>query len=198
MSDAFTAFIAAKIHRLQNGYLANEASAVRSLAVLRKATGKAPGTDPELWELTLAELPENFQGRTRNPTPAEWATHITLTLYSVHQQGKKSKPMHVQGIKFGRVIRELSDHNLSASSVKRRFDALATASSPLEVQHHLGSLIRILRDAETPIDHVRLADDLRQLLIPGQHKFVLLRWGREFAYFKPSIDQVATELPDVG
>lgn len=192
MSDQFTTFIAAKVNQLQRGYLANEAIAVRTMAHLRNATNKAPGTDPELWSITLEDLPSTDQGRGQHASPSEWASHISLSLFAVHQQGKKSKGMHDPGVRFGRVIRGLSDHGMSADAVKRRFDALATASSPLEVQHHLGALVRILRNADASIDYVRLADDLRRLLIPGQHKPVLLQWGRDFAYSKPT---VSTEQP---
>ncbi|MFJ6415574.1 type I-E CRISPR-associated protein Cse2/CasB [Paeniglutamicibacter sp. NPDC091659] len=195
MSDQFTSFIAAKITQLQRGYLNNEATAVRTMAHLRKATNRAPGTDPELWGVTLEDLPTAHQGRGQHASAAEWAAHISLSLYSVHQQGKKSKGMHESSVRFGRVVRGLSDHGMSADAVKRRFDALATASSPLEVQHHLGSLVRILRDADASIDYVRLADDLRRLLIPGQHKPVLLQWGRDFAYSKPTTTTTSSEQP---
>lgn len=186
MSDQFTSFIATKISHLQRGYLNNESTAVRTLAQLRKATNRAPGTDPELWSVTLEGLPTTQQGHGQQASPAEWASHIALSLYAVHQQGKRSKGMHEPSVRFGRVIRDLSEHGMSYDSVKRRFDALATASSPLEVQHHLGSLVRILRDADATIDYVRLADDLRRLLIPGNHKAVLLQWGRDFSYANPA------------
>jgi CRISPR system Cascade subunit CasB len=195
MSDQFTSFIAAKISQLQRGYLNNEAMAVRTMAHLRKATNRAPGTDPELWTVTLEDLPTAHQGRGHHASAAEWASHISLSLYAVHQQGKKSKGMHEPSVRFGRVVRGLSDHGMSPEAVKRRFDALATASSPLEVQHHLGALVRILRDADASIDYVRLADDLRRLLIPGLHKPVLLQWGRDFAYSKPPTPTTSSEQP---
>jgi CRISPR system Cascade subunit CasB len=56
--------------------------------------GKNPGEIPEVWEVTLAELPEGLDYTVLNkkgdyiPSYEAWAIHIALSLYALHQQGK--------------------------------------------------------------------------------------------------------------
>ena len=63
------------------------------LADLRRGVGRTPGELPELWGAFLQDMPEELQSATGNPTYAEWAIYLALTLYALHQQGQTS-PMH--------------------------------------------------------------------------------------------------------
>lgn len=156
------------------------------LARLRRAVGKPPGWDPDLWELTLSEVP----GRAVSdaPTAEERAVHTALTLYAVHQQSRP-EPMHVRGHGLGRAVRSLASATQAESAVRRRFDAAATATSFDEEVHHLRGLVTQLRAHRVPLDYGLLADDLYQLQDPRKVDGVRLRWGRQ--YYRIDSDDAA-------
>jgi CRISPR system Cascade subunit CasB len=80
------AFIKFKINGLSGNK--NESAVKATLAKLRRGIGKAPGSNPELWEATLEGIPEALIGKNGGPSYGEWAVHTALTLYATHQQGK--------------------------------------------------------------------------------------------------------------
>ena len=79
-------------------------------------------------------------------SPAEWAIYTALTLYALHQQGQSSS-MHRSGNGLGYAVHKLAapEKSPEESSVFRRFNALATASSAEELAHHLRGIIQLLR-----------------------------------------------------
>lgn len=147
------------------------------LARLRRAVGKPPGWDPDLWELTLSDVPGRVVSDA--PTNQERAVHTALTLYAVHQQSRP-EPMHVRGHGLGRAVRSLASATQAESAVRRRFDAAATATTFEEAVHHLRGLITQLRAHRVPLDYGQLADDLHQLQDPRRADAVRLRWGRQY------------------
>lgn len=147
------------------------------LARLRRAVGKPPGWDPELWELTLADVPGRIGSDA--PTTQERAVHTAITLYAVHQQSRP-ETMHVRGYGLGRSVCLLASATQAESAVRRRFDAAATATSFDEVVHHLRGLVTQLRSHRVPLDYGQLADDLLQLQDPRKVDAVRLRWGRQY------------------
>ena len=147
------------------------------LARLRRAVGKPPGWDPELWELTLSGVPGRVVSDA--PTVEERAVHTAITLYAVHQQSRP-EPMHVRGHALGNAMRSLASATQAESDVRRRFDATATATSFDEAVHHLRGLITQLRSHRVPLDYGLLADDLLQLQDPRTADAVRLRWGRQY------------------
>lgn len=75
-----------RIRRLQS---LSEHPRRAALANLRRGVGRAPGELPELWGSFLADMPEEFFGRGGAPSEAEWAVYLALTLYALHQQGRR-------------------------------------------------------------------------------------------------------------
>ena len=75
-------FVNGKIWHLLNS---RDESYVRaSLAKLRRGIGKKPGSIPNIGEFTMEGLPEEFLTRTDEPTYAQWAVHMALTLFALH------------------------------------------------------------------------------------------------------------------
>jgi CRISPR system Cascade subunit CasB len=70
-------------------------------------------------------------------------------------------------------------------AITRRFMAVATAQSINEVLFHVRGLITQLRREKQPLDYAMFAEDVFNLLTPGQENRVRLAWGREF-YRTPS------------
>ena len=186
--------ISQRISRLQAKYLANKESAPRAtLAHLRAAATRPPGSVPAVWELTIDGLP-GLTAYTRDETTrTERASHLALTLYGTHQQSR-TVPMHVKEIGLGHAVRRLGPRGSSTeTTVRRRFDAVATATTFEGITHHLRALVGQLRAAKIPLDYGQLADDLLWLQNPTTSDRVRLRWARQYY----AMTEGTTESPAV-
>ena len=174
------AYVKRQISRMLNS--GNESRVKADLAHLRRGIGRVPGSMPELWEITLAGLPENLMSKDGNPTKAEWAVHTALTLFALHQQGKNLKTacMDQEGSGLGAAVGRLVKKEDDLPRIKRRFDAAATADSPAEFAHHLRGLIQIMRAEGIPLDYRALARDLYFYQFQDARDGVRLRWGQDF------------------
>lgn len=169
-----------RLDRLQKAYLRESPSARADLARLRRGLGKAAGSVPEIWALTVGAVPPRLAWDRDEPSFAEQAAHAALTLYAVHQQSKPV-PMHVRGVSFGHAVGRLrSSGQFSEEAVTRRFMAAATAGSAEGALIHLRGLITQLRTERIGFDYAAFADDLVGLLTPGRAQQVRLAWGRAF------------------
>lgn len=173
------------------------------LAELRRGVGRQPGDLPALWGSFLSELPrelwgkESTTGECREPSEAEWAVYLALTLYALHQQGEENISMNEKGCTLGRAVRQLAQNSVTAvqdwteSSVLRRFNALATADSMPEVSHHLRGMIQLLRRDGLKLDYPQLAAELYQFQFPEGAANVRLQWGRDL--YRMNADTPETE-----
>jgi CRISPR system Cascade subunit CasB len=154
-----------------------------ALARLRRGAGKTPAETPEIWDLTLANLPEKLQAAGDEDSFAEQAIHTALTLYALHRQGQ-NRSMSESGAKsLGAAARGLvSPDRGNEQAIKRRFDAIITAKDLPELAHHARALVQLLRAAAPPIrlDYPRFARDLYNYQYPGSQHAMRLRWGRDF------------------
>ena len=158
------------------------------LAELRRGVGHQPGDLPALWGSFLQELPKELWGREtaagecREPSEAEWAVYLALTLYALHQQGEENISMNEKGCTLGRAVRLLA-----------RFNALATADSMPEVSHYLRGMVQLFRGNEPKLklDYPRLAVELYRFQLPDQAANVRLQWGRDL--YQMNADTPETE-----
>ena len=89
--------------------------------------------------------------------------------------------MHVKEIGLGHAVRRLGPRGSSTeTTVRRRFDAVATATTFEGAAHHLRALVGQLRAAKIPLDYGQLADDLLWLQNPTTSHRVRLRWARQY------------------
>lgn len=184
------------LHRLQSGYLRNVPVARAQLARLRRGLGKPAGSVPEIWDLTIAIVPQSLRWDRDEPSHAEEAAHAVLTLFALHQQSL-TVTAHVPGVTFGRAVGLLRhDSTRSEDAVTRRFMAAATGESISEVLTHVRGLITQLRSAGWGIDYARFADDLTGLLNPARAQTVRLAWGRDFYRSTPEVTDIETTAPD--
>lgn len=186
----------------------NNAPKVRAtLARLRRGVSVAPGVDPDIWDVTLSELPEEIVSQSGIPTRGEWAVQIALTLFALHQQGKdiKSECMHFEDIKsesktmistndksrltssmmphsFGSAVRQLAGEKDSDSfkSVRRRFNATVTSESIEEFAHHLRNMIQLMKAKNIKLDYVALTREIYLFQNPENRDTLRLRWGQDF------------------
>ena len=168
-----------------------------ALANLRRGVGRLPGELPELWGSFLQDMPQEFFSRSGEPTAAEWAVYLALTLYAMHQQGHET-PMCIPGEGLGRAVRRLSDRkgeDPQDSGAYRRFCALITAGSMEELSHHLRGLIQLLSSEGLALDYPQLALDLYLLQLTDSASRVKLRWGQEY-FYQPKDDAEELERKD--
>ncbi|WP_294413419.1 type I-E CRISPR-associated protein Cse2/CasB [uncultured Ruminococcus sp.] len=153
------------------------------LARLRRGAGKAPGEIPELWGEFLNGIPEEMYGRYGEPSRAEWAVYLALTMYALHQQGN-SESIHSDGMTLGKAAAKLMTENSDdeRERVLRRFGPIVTAKDMYELSHHLRCLIQLLASKGIRLDYVQLADDIYQFQFDSERKKIQLKWGRDFYY----------------
>lgn len=174
------AVVGTRISALQKGYLANRSDSVATLARLRRAVGKPPGSVLEILDYTTAaEFIEGWRGD--EPSWAEVAAHHAMSLYAIHQQSQRT-PMHVRDRSLGTAVRRLipADDYKPDHAVARRFAILGTADELSELIHHLRGMVQLLRAAGIAIDYGRLTEDLLTWQHSGGPDRVRLRWGRDF------------------
>ncbi|WP_182170568.1 type I-E CRISPR-associated protein Cse2/CasB [Flaviflexus equikiangi] len=168
---------------LQRQFLeAENPSARRTLAVLRRAVDEEPGENPEVWQLVLEALPERFIGQRDEPTAGEWAGHLALTLYAIHQRGN-TRPVHIPGISFGSAAGTLMRGR--TASTKRSYDALLSATNFPTRRHYLRALVGLMATDSTStnaigLDYGRLASDIYRLQFAQYRPSLLRAWGRDF------------------
>jgi CRISPR system Cascade subunit CasB len=157
------------------------------LAKLRRAVGKETGTVPDVWELTL-DLPSELAGKTDEPSYAENAAFIALTLYAMHAQGSKENANvhNADAGSLGKAAARLKTKNPeNEKGIKRRFDALATAKNHNEIANHARGIIQLLKAGGIALDYARFAKDIFLLQLHDPAKNVKLGWGRDYYSYIP-------------
>ena len=116
------------------------------MARLRRGAGRTPGELPELWGEFLNGMPEQFLSINGEPSYAEWAIYLSLTMFALHQQGKTDSA-HSEGISLGIAAARLmeNDTDEERERVLRRFGPVVTAKDMPELSHHLRCLIQLFR-----------------------------------------------------
>lgn len=188
--QALHADVAARITRLQEGYLdrrgpAAQASAQGDLARLRAADPADPVGRPDIWQVTSDATSDLISPRNGpdEPTAAESARHCAMVLYALHQQGK-DQPMHRAKVGFAQAVRVLGSKRAAAGeesdpSVRGRFDQVILASTLAVRAEHLKSLVRMMRSEDVGFDYCRLAVDLYDMSTPDGARRVRLAWARD-------------------
>ena len=87
-----------------------------ALAKLRRGIGKKPGEMPELWGVFLNKMSPELFSRTGEPSRAEWAIYISLTMFALHQQGS---PLRMRG-KEVLVLEVVADQGITPAYAGKR------------------------------------------------------------------------------
>lgn len=178
--DILTGFLESRIKQLY--HINNESGTRVAFAKMRRGLGKSPSANPEIWDITFTGMPEVLMGKGPEPSYGEWAVHLVLTLFSVHQQGKNIQTEQVfeKGAYLGKAMRKLIRSEEDETRIKRRFDQLITSDSLGELSNHLRSVIQLFKAEGIGLDYVALGRDLYSYQIPNLRDGVRLKWGRDF------------------
>jgi CRISPR system Cascade subunit CasB len=149
------------------------------LAKLRRAAGTPPGESADVWEVTLGILPSELAEKDREK--AEFAVHTALTLFGVHQQGSRES-VNEKNVGFGKAVKSIvAPDRSNEEGVRRRFNALATASEFTELAYHARGLVQLMRTRGSGFDYPRFAEELyRYQFSTEQRDYVRMSWGRDF------------------
>lgn len=156
------------------------------LAKLRRGAGKVPGELPELWGEFLNGIPEKYLSKNNDePSRAEWAIYLALTMFALHQQGNSSS-VHAEGKSLGAGAVQLmeNDTDEERKRVLRRFGPVVTAKDMAELSHHLRCLIQLFSSKGVVLDYAMLAEDIYKFQFDDKRKGVQLKWGQDFYYKK--------------
>lgn len=153
------------------------------LARLRRCVGKDIRDSEESWAVTLGDLPEDLCGRPSgdgfDPSRAEKAVHIALTLFALHMQGRKDSAQQ-DDRSFASAIRSVMNES-NMDGIKRRFDSMVTSTDLNELAYHARGLVQIMRSSgDVRFDYAAFARDLYYYQTPNGQRNVLIRWGENF------------------
>lgn len=182
--QAVKVHVASKLHALGAGIASGTSTSKAHLARLRRAVNESPGAVPEVWGITLGDLPPRLVGSTDAPSAGETAVHNALALFAIQQQGK-SELMHRQSQGLGSAVRQYiltkdpQNGFDEESPILRRFNALSTSDSVDELLWHLRSLITQLRGESVPLDFAELAANIHDFHFYDSRDTVRLNWGRQ-------------------
>jgi len=173
-------FVAKKIGWLTSSMPNLEPRQRAALAKLRRGVGCEPGELPEVWDITLADLPEELLGSDGEVSQAEQAIHTSLTLFALHQQGK-AYSVSLKKVSFGSAVRKLVQPDKgNEQTIKRRFDAALTSKDFQEFARHARSLILIAKANDICLDYPKFAKDLYKYQNPDLRTKIMLEWGQYF------------------
>ena len=178
--DTLAQYVGRRAAALQRAYAADEATAVATLARLRRVVPTGPHLDPDAWDI-FEGIPEILTWDRDEPTYAELAAIAALTLFATHQQSRRGHPMHAPGREhsLGRAVDQLN-RVADSQGVERRFRALTRAADLTAVLQHLRGLVSQLRSQLIPLDYGALARDLYLVQYPDSRRGVRVRWMRDF------------------
>lgn len=191
MINAIQDYIEKKIFSISQNLDSGNSKA--ELANLRRGIGKKPGEIPQLWGSFLLELPEKLMSKTGEPSKAEWAVYIALTMYAMHQQGN-SESVHKSGYEYslGRSVKKLVKSEDDEARIRRRFEVMALSGDMAELSHHLRCIIQLLKtDNSIKLDYADLAKDIYLFQFEDKADRVRLKWGQD--YFRIVNNEEKTE-----
>ena len=131
------------------------------LARLRSSIGKPLEEAGDVWPLLFENMPKQYLGRYGEETPEEQAVYMTLQLYAMCMQGTSGTVISDPSFKgtIGMSLRNGRDPD-DSRALDRRFNALITADTFAELEHHLRQLMKIVKSKkEMTVNFGRLADD---------------------------------------
>ena len=184
LTKQLSEFVSWRIQWLSS--MTRESQVKATLANLRRGVGKTPGELPELWGTLFQNFPKalNEKASEIEPSKAEWAAYLSLTLYALHQQGHDIEKENMQrdGVGLGTAVRRLVPEGEAEenSSIFSRFQTLATSSDIKELAHHLRGIIQLLNQGKIGLDYVKLSEDLYRYQFEDSRNGVRLKWGRQY------------------
>lgn len=118
---------------------------------------------------------------TTEPSKAEWAIYIALTMYALHQQGH-SEPVNKQGYEYflGQAVGKLVKSTDDLERIQKRFSVVALSSNMTELSYYLRCIIRLLSDENIFLDYAELTKELFLFQFDNRTDSIRLKWGQDF------------------
>lgn len=179
MKEAVKNFVQRKIEAMEKSLDMGKTKA--DLAQLRKGIGKRPGELPELWGMIFKDLPEKLMSKSVQPSYAEWAIYISLTLFAVHQQGNGEAVFsNEDDFRLGRAVRKLVHSEDDEERIQFRFRLVALSDDMEELSYRMKTIVRLLSAENIKLNYADLAADLYSFQFESAADAVRLKWGQDF------------------
>ncbi|MEW2131035.1 type I-E CRISPR-associated protein Cse2/CasB [Streptomyces sp. NPDC005435] len=159
------------------------ADAGADLAALRAGLGEEAGTVPAMWGFYRTTMGSDLRVRGAL-TRALTAEHAALSLFGLHQQGRRQS-VHTPGVSPGAACRLLlaQGDGVGQAALEERLGILLTSADAGELAHHLRSLVPLLRKAGIGLDYDLLRRALRNWddpQRPDAQPGLRSMWDRDF------------------
>lgn len=163
-----------------------------NLAKLRHGIGKMPGEMPELWDVFFNKMSPELFSKSNEPSMAEWAIYISLTMFALHQQGS-TEAVHCEGRSLGSAAADLMEEKTDENRerIMRRFGPVVTAKDMPELSHHIRGLVPLttLRFGVRADKEDVLLKDFHTVQVPGEkHPEVSYRYYLSDAAFLVALE----------
>lgn len=199
-SNATSAKIMQITNRIINELTSQQNTSIEKMyfALLRKSIGQPLGRFPDVLQLLLNEMPEEFLGYEDRLSYEEEAILTTLQLFALYQQGTSSTSNETQKENsestvskynnIGTSLKALRKDENDRKAADRRFNTLITSTTYEELIYQLRHLLKLLksREGNTTIDWGILAKDLYYFLL-GYKNNLRLSWAR--SYYRQNISK---------
>lgn len=163
-----------------------------ALANLRRGIGKKPGEMPELWDVFFNKMSPELFSKSNEPSMAEWAIYISMTMFALHQQGS-TEAVHCEGRSLGSAAADLMEEKTDENRerIMRRFGPVVTAKDMPELSHHIRGLVPLttLRFGVRANKEDVLLKDFHTVQVPGEkHPEVSYRYYLSDAAFLVALE----------
>ena len=163
-----------------------------ALANLRRGIGKKPGEMPELWDVFFNKMSPELFSKSNEPSMAEWAIYISMTMFALHQQGS-TEAVHCEGRSLGSAAADLMEEKTDENRerIMRRFGPVVTAKDMPELSHHIRGLVPLttLRFGVRADKEDVLLKDFHTVQVPGEkHPEVSYRYYLSDAAFLVALE----------
>lgn len=159
----------------------------RMAANARRANGREPGTEPDVWSLYRSALPDGSELRLGGA--GFWAEHIAIGLWGTHQQSN-SKKMHDGQTNLGAACRELYRRRNKAGTsptkddmadaISRRLRTLVRTDDVVTAARHMKSLVTFLGSEAVPVSYANVYFALLNWDDEKKHNVDLRRWAASY------------------
>ena len=164
----------------------------RAALANRRGIGKKPGEMPELWDVFFNKMSPELFSKSNEPSMAEWAIYISMTMFALHQQGS-TEAVHCEGRSLGSAAADLMEEKTDENRerIMRRFGPVVTAKDMPELSHHIRGLVPLttLRFGVRADKEDVLLKDFHTVQVPGEkHPEVSYRYYLSDAAFLVALE----------
>lgn len=187
-NDSAGAYVNKRICSLHHAAQSGNKTAATSISKLKRAVGTEPGCDRVgAYAIAFDGAPSHLIGTGEEPSMEEWAVHISLTLWAMHQSAKP-RLVHVRrstandtSLGAGAYrLAKATGKRLETGEMSRQMTALVSSSDIVDLEQNIRRLISQFRAHDIDCDYALLADQILAFAHEESRASVKRQWAREY------------------